>query len=95
MKRDLKSSKSAQSKPRQEQAIPDESDSMEALVDSLRSKDRQELMDTLSQTVQSQLRQGTFDEKGIRESIERLGTMVTPEQKQRMLALLQTVRRSD
>ena len=101
MKKDLKSSKhsaqtgkQAESKPREQQAenVPPE---LASFLQSVQGKSQKELQQDFYRTARKHVAQGTFDEKALVRMIDRLGPMITPEQRTRMLELLHSVRGSD
>lgn len=97
MKKDLKSSKKDQKARRRdthgaaEAAFDGLTGEQEKLVKSLQGKSQQELQETFLRTARQQILQGTFDESAILRLIERLGPMITPEQREKMLHMLKSV----
>ncbi len=98
MKKDLKSSIRNRKTARQpeEQSAKDQAfagltPQQAMLLKSLQGKSQQELQDAFYHTAQQQINNDAFDETAILEMIDRMGTMITREQKDRMYQMLRSL----
>ncbi len=101
MKKDLKSSKhnaqtgkqaGPQPKAQQMEGVTPE---LATFLQSVQGKSQQELQQDFYKTARKRIAQGTFDEKAMVRMIDQMSPMITPEQRERMLEMLRSVRGGD